>query len=79
MESYLNNRFYTLFFFPFVLGAVTVFSFQPFNLSFINFIVLPIYFYLAVYIKKTSKSTYRKKPFNNNLFIDGTTLALDIL
>ena len=75
MESYLNNRFYTLFFFPFVLGAVTVFSFQPFNFSFINFIVLPIYFYLAVYIKKKSKSTYRKKPFRKNLFIYGTSFG----
>ena len=63
MESFLNNRFYTLFFSPFVLGALTVFSFQPFNFSFINFIVLPIFFYLTVYIKKKSKSTYRKKPF----------------
>ena len=75
MESFLNNRFYTLFFFPFVLGALTVFSFQPFNFSFINFIVLPIFFYLTVYIKKKSKSTYRKKPFRKNLFIFGTAFG----
>ena len=75
MESFLNNRFYTLFFFPFVLGALTVFSFQPFNFSFINFIVLPIFFYLTVYIKKKSKSTFRKKPFRKNLFIFGTAFG----
>ncbi len=75
MEIYLNNRFYTLFFFPFALGALTVFSFQPFNFSFINFIVLPIFFYLAVYIKKKSKSTYRKKPFRKNLFFYGTAFG----
>ena len=75
MESFLNNRFYTLLFFPFILGALTVFSFQPFNFSFINFIVLPIYFYLAVYIKKKSKSTYRKKPLRKNLFIYGTAFG----
>ena len=75
MESYLNNRFYILFLFPFTLGALTVFSFQPFNFSFINFIVLPIFFYLVVYIKKKSKSTYRKKPFRTNLFLYGTAFG----
>ena len=75
MERYLNNRFYTLFLFPFVLGALTVFSFQPFNLSFINFAVLPIFFYLVVYIKKKSKSSYRKKPFRKNLFFYGTAFG----
>ena len=75
MESLLNNRFYILYIFPFVLGALTVFSFQPFNFIFINFIILPIFFYLVVYIKKKSKSTYRKKPFRKNLFIYGTAFG----
>ena len=75
MESFLNNRFYTLYLLPFTLGSLTVFSFQPFNLSLINFIVLPIFFYLAVYIKKKSKGTYRKKPFRKNLFIYGTAFG----
>ena len=75
MESFLNNRFNTLLFFPFVLGGLTVFSFQPFNLVFINFIVLPLFFYLSVYIKKKSKSTYRKKPLRKNLFIYGTAFG----
>ena len=76
MESFLNNRFNTLLFFPFVLGGLTVFSFQPFNLVFINFIVLPLFFYLSVYIKKKSKSTYRKKPFLRNLFLIGFVFGL---
>ncbi len=75
MESFLNNRFYTLYLLPFTLGSLTVFSFQPFNLSLINFIVLPIFFYLVVYIKKKSKGTYRKKPFRKNLFIYGTAFG----
>ncbi len=75
MENYLNNRFNILFFFPFFLGSLTVFSFQPFNFSIINFIILPIFFYLAVYIKKKSKSTYRKKPFRKNLFLYGTAFG----
>ena len=60
MESFLNNRFNTLLFFPFVLGGLTVFSFQPFNLVFINFIVLPLFFYLSVYIKKNQKALTEK-------------------
>ena len=70
--KYLNNRFIVLYFTPFLLGSVTVFSFQPFNFTFINFLVLPILFYLTIYIKSKSKSTYRKKPYKKNLFIYGT-------
>ncbi len=75
MEKLLNNRLFILYLLPLSLGALTVFSFQPFNFSFINFIVLPIFFYLTVYIKKKSKSTYRKKPYKKNLFIFGTTFG----
>ena len=74
-ETYLNNRLFTLFICPLILGSLTVFSFQPFNLSAINFLVLPIFFYLLVYIKKKSKSIYRKKPFKKNLFLFGTSFG----
>ena len=72
IEQYLNNRLITLYILPLVLGSLTVFSFQPFNYTFINFIILPILFYLIVFIKKKSKSVYRIKPFKKNLFIFGT-------
>ncbi len=72
IEKYLDKRFLSLFLIPLFLGALTVLSFQPFNFTFINFIVLPLIFYLIVYIKRKSKSTYRKKPFKKNLFIFGT-------
>ena len=72
MDKYLDNHFLTLYLLPFILGSLTVFSFQPFNLTFINFFIFPIFFYLIVYIKKKSKSVYRKKPFKKNLFIFGT-------
>ena len=72
IEKYLNNRFITLYVFPFILGSLTVFSFQPFNFTFINFIVLPLFFYVLVFINKKSKTTYRKKPYKKNLFIYGT-------
>ena len=59
VKKYLDNRFIILFT-TFFIGALTTLSFQPFNLTIINFIVLPLFFYLIVYINKKSKSTYRK-------------------
>ena len=75
IEKYLNNRFITLFLLPFILGCLTVFSFQPYNFTFINFIVLPTFFFLIIYIKKKSKSIYRKKPYKKNLFFFGTAFG----
>jgi apolipoprotein N-acyltransferase len=72
LKKYLNNRLLILYVTPFILGALTVFSFQPFNFTLINFFILPIFFYLIVYIKKKSKSIYRKKPYKKNLLIFGT-------
>ena len=72
LEKYLNNRFLVLYLTPFIIGLLTVFSFQPFNISPINFFILPIFFFLTVYINKKSKSTFRKKPYKKNLFIFGT-------
>ena len=75
LEKYLVNRFLTLFLFPFLIGSSSVLSFQPFNFTFINFIIMPVLFYLLVYIKKKSKSTYRKKPYKKNLFFFGTAFG----
>ena len=72
LDKYLNNRFLVLYLTPFVIGLLTVFSFQPFNITFLNFIILPIFFYLTVYINKKSKSFFRKKPYKKNLFIFGS-------
>ena len=62
IEKYLNNRIYILYIFPFLLGSLSVFSFAPFNFTLINLIILPVFFYLLVYINKKSKSVYRAKP-----------------
>ena len=75
LEKVLNNRIIILYLLPFCLGAASDFSFQPFNLSIINFIILPIFFLLLVYVKKRSKSTYRKKPYRKNLFLLGLTFG----
>ena len=71
LEKILNNRSIVLYLLPFCLGLLTVFSFQPFNLSFVNFFLLPIFFLLIVYVRKKSKSIYRKKPYRKNLFLIG--------
>ena len=72
LKKYLNNRFLILYLTPFIIGLLTVFSFQPFNITFLNFLILPIFFYLTVYINKKSKSTFRKKPYRKNLFLFGS-------
>ena len=71
IEKYLNNRFVILYLAPFILGSLTVLSFEPFNLTIINFLIFPTFFYLLVYINKKSKGVYRKKPYKKNLFIFG--------
>ena len=70
-----SKSFSILYIYPFFLGSLTVFSFQPFNLTLLNFLVLPIFFYLLVFINKKSKSTYRKKPYKKNFFIFGTAFG----
>ena len=71
LEKYLNNRIAILYLTPFFIGILTVFSFQPFNITILNFFILPIFFSLTVYINKKSRSTFRKKPYKKNLFIFG--------
>tara|TARA_B110000971_G_scaffold183793_1_gene191331 strand:+ start:452 stop:1969 length:1518 start_codon:yes stop_codon:yes gene_type:complete len=53
------------------LGTLTVFSFQPFNYSFINFFIIPALFLVTTYVQKKSRNTYRKKPYILNLFLIG--------
>ena len=79
IEKYLNNRFLTFIFIPFIIGSLTILSFEPFNFTIINFIIFPIFFYLLVYINKKSKCFYRKKPYKKNLFIFGLFLVLDFI
>ena len=71
IEKYLNSRFVILYLAPFILGSLTVLSFEPFNLTIVNFLIFPAFFYLLVYINKKSKGVYRKKPYKKNLFIFG--------
>ena len=69
--NFLNSRIFLVFLFPFVLGASTVFSFQPYNHNYINFFIIPALFLVTTYVRKKSKNTYRKKPYLLNLFLIG--------
>ena len=71
IKALFDNRYFILFIFPFLIGSLSVLSFQPFNFTIINFIIFPIFFYSIVYISKKSQSVYRKKPYKINLFIFG--------
>ena len=73
MLNFFNKRFFIIFLFPLLLGGITVLSFQPFNIFFVNFLSLPLLFFSIVYVKKKSKSIYRKKPYLKNLFILGSS------
>ena len=70
-EKYLNNRLFTLYFLPLLIGSLTTLSFQPFNFTIINLIIFPLFFYLITFINKKSKAFYRKKPYKKNLFTFG--------
>ncbi len=71
MNFLVNNRLVLVFIGPFFLGCLSVFSFQPFNLTLINFVIFPTLFWIITYISKKSKNTYRKKPHLINLFYVG--------
>ena len=71
INLFLNNRSLLVFIAPFLLGCLSVFSFQPYNFSFINFFIFPSLFFILCYINKRSKNKYRKKPYLINLFYVG--------
>ena len=66
-----NNRILLVFVMPFILGILSVLSFQPFNFFYINFLIFPVLFFILTYVNKRSKNKYRKKPYLKNLFYIG--------
>ena len=75
IKKLFENRYFILLILPFLIGSLSVLSFQPFNLTVINFIIFPLSFYVIVYISKKSQSFYRKKPFKINLFLFGLSFG----
>ena len=71
INFFINNRVLLVFIIPFLLGCLSVFSFQPYNYTFINFFIFPCLFFILCYINKRSKNKYRKKPYLINLFYVG--------
>ncbi len=71
INFFLNSRLLLVFITPFFLGCISVFSFQPYNFTLINFFIFPCLFFILTYINKKSKNKYRKKPYYINLFYVG--------
>ena len=69
--NFFNSRFFLVLLFPFILGALTVFSFEPFSSNYINFFIIPALFLITIHVQKKSKNTYRSKPYLLNLFLIG--------
>ena len=67
----LNSRILLVFIIPLFLGCLSVFAFQPFNFTIINFFIFTLLFLIISNINKRSKNKYRKKPYLVNLFYVG--------
>jgi len=66
-----NNKFFVIFFAPFILGAISVLGFAPYNLTIINFFTFSILLFLILEVKKKTQSRYRKKKSNRYFFYSG--------
>ena len=64
MIAKLNNKLFVIFFAPFLLGAITILGFAPYNLTFINFFTFSILLFLILEVKKKTQFKYRKKSSN---------------
>tara|TARA_Y100000590_G_scaffold14593_1_gene17565 strand:+ start:7047 stop:8633 length:1587 start_codon:yes stop_codon:yes gene_type:complete len=71
LPSLLNNKFFVIFFAPFLLGAITILGFSPYNLTIINFFSFPLLLFLIFIVKKKTQSKYRKKKSNRYFFYLG--------
>ncbi len=76
IEKFLNNRLFIVFIIPFTLGAIGVLSFSPFNITLINFFIIPGLFLLVSFVNKKSKSIYRRRPYLRNLFFIGYSFGI---
>ena len=75
MNTLLNNKFFVIFFAPFLLGVITIFSFSPYNFTFVNFFTFPILLFLIYLVKKRTQSVYRIKKSNRFFFYIGLSFG----
>jgi len=71
LTALFNNKFFIIFLAPFLLGALTILGFSPYNFTFINFFSFSILLFLILIIKKRTQSKYRKKKSNRYFFYLG--------
>jgi len=71
LTTLLNNKLFVIFLAPFLLGAITILGFAPYNLSFINFFTFTVLLLLILIVKKKTQSKYRKKNSNRYFFYLG--------
>ena len=71
MNVLLNNKFFVIYFAPFLLGILTIFSFSPYNLSLINFFTFSFLLSLILIVKKKTQTNYRKKKSYRYFFLMG--------
>ena len=71
MNTLLNNKFLVIFLAPFLLGGITILSFPPYNITFINFFTFSILLFLILLIKKRTQPKYRKKKSTRYFFYLG--------
>jgi len=75
LTSLINNRFFVIFFAPFLLGAITILGFAPYNLTFINFFTFSILLFLILLIKRRTQSKFRKKKSSRYFFYLGCSFG----
>ena len=71
MNTLLNNKLFVIFIAPFLLGAITIIGFAPYNFTFVNFFTFPFLLLLISVIKKRTQSKYRKKRSKRYFFYAG--------
>jgi len=71
LTKLLNKKFFVIYFAPFILGAITVLGFSPYNFSFVNFFTFSCLLFLILLIKKRTITKYRKKKSNRYFFYFG--------
>ena len=75
MNFLLSNKFIVLFLAPFLLGAITILGFQPYNFTYLNFFSFSALLFLILFIKKRTQSKYRKKKSNRYFFYLGCSFG----
>ena len=71
MSTLFNNKLFVVFLVPFLLGAITILGFAPYNLTLINFFTFPILLFLIAKVKKNTESKYRNKKSKRYFFYLG--------